>query len=126
MASKKTTPVETGGQEKLVKQVKKKLPTVGFHTNPERINRKGRPPKDWCWSDILENVANEINPKTGKQYKEEVARRVWKKASTGDMNAVKELFNRMDGLPSQHIDHTSKGEAVNIALNWDTPSKKEE
>lgn len=80
-------------------------------------NPGGRPKKDWTWGQILEEVAEEIEPKTGKKYKELVSRRVWISAVNGNMIAIKELWNRMDGLPKQFTDLNIDGKPL-IIVNY--------
>ncbi len=97
----------------LVKQGNnKKKPATGFHTNPERINKKGRPPAGESWAEILRQIGEEVDPKSGKQFKEAVGRKVWKLCLEGNVNVIKELFNRMDGMPLRHVDITSDGEKI--------------
>ncbi|KKL10752.1 hypothetical protein LCGC14_2552650 [marine sediment metagenome] len=86
----------------LVKQENnKEKPATGFHTNPERINKKGRPPAGESWAEILREIGEEIHPKTGKPFKEAVSRKIWNKAVGGDTQSIKEIMNRMDGMPKQ-------------------------
>ena len=73
----------------------------GFQDNPQNINRKGRPPAGESWADILRQIGEEIHPKTGKPFKEAVSRKIWSKAVGGDVQSMKEIMNRMDGMPKQ-------------------------
>lgn len=75
-------------------------------------NPGGRPKKAWTWAGLLDSIANEVEPKTGKQYKELVSRRLWIEAINGNLIAVKEIFNRMEGMPGQHLDHTTAGQPL--------------
>lgn len=67
-------------------------------------NPKGRPPKGWSWAEILEDVGEEIEPKSGKQFKELVSRKLWKECAKGNISAIRELFNRMEGMPKQQTE----------------------
>lgn len=67
-------------------------------------NPSGRPKREWTWSGLLEQVANEIETNTGKQFKELVTKRLFIAAVNGDVHAMKEIFNRMEGLPRQGVD----------------------
>ena len=96
--------------EVVKQQENKKL--TGFAKYPENINRKGRPPKNWSWAELLEEVANEVEPKTGKPYKELVIRRLWIAAANGNLNAQKEIFDRMEGRPKQQTDITTNGNSI--------------
>ena len=62
-------------------------------------NPKGRPPKGWAWAELLEDVGEEIEEKSGKKFKELVSRRLWAESVSGNVQAIKDLMNRMDGLP---------------------------
>ena len=72
-------------------------PTVGFHTNPERINKNGRPVRDWTWAGLIEKEAEKKIK--GMERKNRVVKAVYKKAESGDIQAFRELSNRTDGLP---------------------------
>jgi hypothetical protein len=72
----------------------------GFQDHPELINKKGRPPKGWAWSELLEDIGEEMVPGTdGKTFKQMVGRRLWVESAAGNIFAIKELFNRMEGMP---------------------------
>ena len=75
------------------------IPTTGFHTNPERINRNGAPKREWTWSGLLEQIGEEIEVKSGQKFKDLVSKRLWIDAVNGSLGAQKEILNRMDGLP---------------------------
>lgn len=73
-----------------------------FKPGDPRINREGRPPKEWTMS-ALYKQAGEESDETGEPRNKIVARILWKKASEGDVVAIKELNNRIDGMPKQPI-----------------------
>jgi hypothetical protein len=79
-------------------------------------NPGGRPKKDWTWSGLLEQVANEIEPKSRKPFKELVTRRLWVEAANGNLGAQKEIMNRMEGLPQARTDLTTQGEKLSSIL----------
>jgi hypothetical protein len=74
-------------------------------------NPGGRPKKEWTWSKLLEKIGEEEEPKSGKKFKELVSRRLWVECVNGNMPAIKELFNRMEGMPKQQTEIQG---AVNI------------
>ena len=80
-------------------------PTVGFHTNPENINRKGAPPKEWTMAAMYRQAAEEAS-ETGEPKYKIVARKLLELAEKGDMQAIKELGNRLDGMPKQSVELT--------------------
>ncbi|HEX9060894.1 MAG TPA: DUF5681 domain-containing protein [Clostridia bacterium] len=97
-----------------------KKPT-GFQ-NPEQranINRAGRPPRDWTWKGLLEEVAEEMvdikkeGKVTGrKAMKELLARKLLQTAISGNIQAANSVMDRMDGKPMQQIDHTTQGDKI--------------
>lgn len=88
-------------------------PTVGFHTHPERRNNKGAPKKEWTWAGLI-RAAMEKKNLDGEEIKEEVANVLVAKAMDGDVQALKELGNRIDGLPKQQVDMTTNGKDITL------------
>lgn len=78
-------------------------PTTGFHTNPDRINKNGRPKAEWTWSGLLKEMMDE-SEEDGEPVKVKVARALKLKAYEGDVVAIKEIGNRVEGLPKQVIE----------------------
>ncbi len=66
-------------------------------------NPGGRPKKDWTWAKLLAQAGEEIEPKSGKKFKEVVSQKLWAACVGGNIMAIKELFNRMDGMPLQKL-----------------------
>jgi hypothetical protein len=89
----------SGFRSDSIKQVRRSASGAGFEMHPENINRKGRPPKDWTWNGLLEQVAEEVHPETKQKFKYLVSKRLWVEAIKGNIGAIKELFARMEGLP---------------------------
>lgn len=63
-------------------------------------NPSGRPKKDWTWAGELQKAVEEVG-KDGKDIKFHVVRSLLREALKGNINAQKELMNRMDGMPNQ-------------------------
>lgn len=57
-------------------------------------NPKGRPPKEHSLTDALRRIVN----------KDELGRQLWALAQTGDMAAIKYVYDRIDGQPKQSVD----------------------
>jgi len=79
-------------------------PTIGFHTNPERINKKGAPRREWTWAGLLADaLEKEFASTSGKmgQAKKLITEKIVRMAIAGDITAQKEIMNRMDGMPKQ-------------------------
>lgn len=78
--------------------------TRGFASHPENINRKGRPSRGWAWNELIEEAVNETAKTTeGNELpiKTLVVKRLVKMAADGDLLAIREIINRMDGMPVQ-------------------------
>lgn len=61
-------------------------------------NPKGAPKRGWTWSDELQK-ALEKTSKSGVPLKTLVAESLVNQALNGNSQAIKIIFNRMDGLP---------------------------
>ena len=71
--------------------------TTGFALNPQNINRNGAPKKDESITGLVQELLR--NKPTGqeKTYRELFAMRVMKLALEGDMTAIREIWDRMEG-----------------------------
>lgn len=79
-------------------------------------NPNGRPKREWTWASLIEEYAEHkkevvVNKETGERkkytYRELVIKRLYNEAANGNMQAVREIFSRMDGMPDQNIGNTS-------------------
>ncbi|MDR1398647.1 MAG: DUF5681 domain-containing protein [Treponema sp.] len=112
----------------------------GFQLNPQYINRKGRPKKGATLTDILNK---ELGVKSvrlecdGKDQlitkKEAIALKIIELAINGDLPAIKYIFDRIDGMLTQHIgmdativDTTETELKIKDALNEIRERKKAE
>lgn len=98
--------------------MKKKRPQ-DFKKGDPRINRKGRPPKDWTWAGLLRDLAEQLHEKTGVAKKEIIASALFKEAMKGNVMAIKEFGDRIDGKSKQTTDVTSGGEKINFTWKKD-------
>lgn len=87
-----------------------------FTKNDPNINRNGRPPKEWTMSSLIEEALEEVEEKSGKSFKSLVAKRLAHMAVGGDIQAIKEINDRIDGRPQQKIDHTTNGKDLPIPI----------
>jgi len=69
----------------------------GFHTNPERINKKGNPGSKWLSTLLREKLEQDDN--AGKLLRKLIELAIEK----GDLNAIKEVIDRVDGKANQEI-----------------------
>ena len=67
-------------------------------------NPGGRPKKEWTWAGMLEKIGDKTEPKTGRKFKELVSERLWIECVNGNITAIRELFNRMEGMPKQQTE----------------------
>jgi len=74
-------------------------PTVGLHTNPERINRKGRPKKGFSMTGAFREVLAIKDPKKKIERYKIIIEKAIVKAERGDNDMIKYIINRLDGLP---------------------------
>jgi len=65
-------------------------------------NPKGRPPKDWTMTSLIREALEESN-ETKVPRNKIIARKLAELAEKGDMQAIKEINNRLDGMPSQSV-----------------------
>lgn len=77
-----------------------KIKGQGFHTNPERINKSGRPKKLPALDDLLSNIPE-------KTY-QAVINKLAEKAKKGDVRAVEVLLDRGWGKAKQPVEIDSE------------------
>lgn len=78
-------------------------------------NPNGRPKKEWTMKSLIEEALEELQ-EDGTPVKKGIAKRLSKLALAGDMQAIKEVNNRIDGMPQQDI--TSGGEAIKAPITY--------
>lgn len=66
-------------------------------------NPKGRPKAEWTMSGLLREALEEQD-ENGTPYKLIINRKLRELAKKGDMIAIKEINNRMDGMPKQGVE----------------------
>ena len=96
----------------------------GFAVCPENINRDGAPLKEWTWTKIFKEEVEKLDEKSKKKIKRIMAEKMIDKViKDSDVQAFKEIANRMDGLPKQNLDLTSGGEVL-AGFNYVKPTRK--
>lgn len=65
---------------------------------------RGRGTNEKPWREALQLAANEIDPATKHRKLRRIAQAVVDAAIAGDMQAAKEIGDRLDGKPRQEID----------------------
>lgn len=101
----------------------------GFHTDPDRINKEGRPKGSKNLSTILREMLNEEvevsidGRKEKRTFQDVIIRKLIKKANDGDMRAIQEIFDRIEGKATQSIDQKTE-HSGGIDITWAEPPKK--
>ena len=78
-------------------------PVAGFNSNPQNINKNGRPKRDWTVQGLIEEAMEEAD-ETGVPAKKIIYKKLVSLAKRGDLQAVKEINQRLDGMPKQTND----------------------
>ncbi len=63
-------------------------------------NPGGRPKREWTMTGLIEDSLEEQD-NTGVSYKVTIAKKLRQLARNGDLGAIKEINNRIDGMPVQ-------------------------
>lgn len=96
-------------EQKTVKGQRK----TGFRgVNPQDINRDGGPPKTGWWSILLAEKAEAEDRERKLKNKEIMAEALVTKCKQGDISALKEFGDRVQGKSKDFLDFTSGGEKV--------------
>lgn len=77
----------------------------GFKDNPQNINRDGRKKKGKTLTDILVRHGRKRDVKDGAKNisrKEALAKKLWAMALSGDITAIRYIYDRIDGRPDQY------------------------
>lgn len=104
------------------------MPKVSTSYKPGQSgNPKGRPPKEWTWSGLLKEMMEQTEA-DGEPVKAKIARALKLKAYEGDVVAIKEIGNRIDGMPKQAVEHSGDALTVQIVQGGHMPenAKKSE
>lgn len=90
----------------------KKMATPASWKPGQSGNPLGRPKKDWTWKDLFVDAAEEMKEtKQGRmQVKRIIAKRLFHMAMQGNVQAIKEVIDRMDGkaIDKQEVDMNVK------------------
>lgn len=78
----------------------------GFRDNPQNINREGRPKKGETLTDALREYAEQKDVEYNKNKisrKQALSQKLWQMALNGDLQAMKYIYDRIDGTPRQTV-----------------------
>jgi hypothetical protein len=76
---------------------------TGFQIHPENINLEGGPPKTHWWSELLKERAEAEDKMKKLKHKELMADALIEKAKTGDVAAIREFGDRVQGKAPQGV-----------------------
>lgn len=79
-------------------------------------NPGGRVKREWTIRGLIEEAMEEQD-ETGVPYKKAIYKKLVRLAAKGDMQAAKELNNRLEGMAPQSLDLTTQGEKVNFNMD---------
>lgn len=97
-------------QAELTTQKQRKVPGVPFKKGDPRINREGRPKGTFSLVEMIKNKLQEVPEGKDKTYAQYFIEQLMKKAVIeGDTQMMRDMINRVDGMPKQGIDHTTNG-----------------
>jgi predicted transcriptional regulator len=77
----------------------------------QKANPKGYIDPKWSMSGLIREALEEMD-RTGVPKKKIIARKLVEKAVAGEDMAIKEINNRLDGMPKQSQDITSGGQVL--------------
>lgn len=78
-----------------------------FKKTGSAANPNGRPKREWTVAGLIEQAMEEQD-ETGVPYKKAVYNKLVSLAKKGDVMAIKEINNRLDGMPKQVNELTGK------------------
>ena len=90
-------------------------------------NPKGRPKKELCLTDILREQANieDVETLQGKiKRKHAIANKLWELAMSGDVAALKYLYDRVDGRPIETVKQDLVVEDRSLQVEYIGPEVK--
>jgi len=91
----------------------------GFHTNPDRINRDGRPKGSRNRSTIVREAIEAILKGTGQQVVDSMTAAIIEKAMGGDVPAFKELMDSAYGKVADKVIADVKSEVTSTDVTKD-------
>ena len=84
----------------------------------QRLNPYGRPKKEESLTFLMKKYLSKVHPSMKKTYKEIFIEKTFHLALKGDLTALKLIWNYVDGMPQQKVDHTTQGEKIITGFNF--------
>lgn len=79
-------------------------------------NPNGRPKREWTVQGLIEDAMEEAD-ETGVPAKKIIYQKLVALAKRGDIQAIKELNDRLDGKAKQSTDITTGGDKISISFH---------
>ena len=99
---------------------------TGFALNPEGINRNGRPRLGEDLTSLMREYLSTTEPGHVKTRKQEFIEKVAKLGYDGDMNAIKLIWNYLEGMPVQRNELSGiAGQPIEISTKLSSRQKQE-
>ncbi len=93
----------------------------------DNINRNGRPKKGQTLTDILKAHADKEDVDSGSRTisrRDALAQKLWQMALGGDIAAIRYIYDRIDGKPTEH--HEMTGTGIPVIFNGIDPPEEED
>jgi len=85
-------------------------------------NPAGKPPGTRHMSTLLEEAIKRVAEDTGTAEDVQIVAALIKKAKTGDIQAIREIWDRIEGKAPQSLDLTTGGEKLQVQVITYTPN----
>ena len=90
----------------------------------EVTNPKGRPKVGKTLTEVLRRYGNESPDGSDMARKELLARELWEIALAGDITAIKYIYDRVDGKPTESVEHSGPdGDSIKAVITWKSPGE---
>jgi hypothetical protein len=80
-------------------------------------NPSGRPKRSWTVKSLIEAALDEKDDVTGETNRKVLINKLVSMAKRGDIIAIKEINNRLDGTPIASVDVTSDGQPIEVNID---------
>lgn len=85
------------------------------------------PKSDKIWRDAIQRaVRRHVDGKNGPQALERLADRLVSEGLAGDIAAIREIGDRLDGKPAQAIVGDSSASPISLVITWEGSEKSPE